>query len=325
MDTILRGILSSDQKDSIKKQVVTRISRSGSDPKQRGEIEKMFFLCFDTLVSTDDPFSVWACKQVYMGWAHYNSSTLNEIFDRQQLLFFLGKNFRNNQNAIWILHETFFVLQKSQSSNFDMLCQTVEIKAISYVREHPKAETVIPFCKFLKTFNQCIPKGEMTATFCIAIINAVSAFAIPSDQKKVHAFITDVTVEIGRFLKHIWSNTDPECLHQCLRAIFKVISYVDDDRSVQPCVALAGVATHIPVQLIDEVTKMTVEDATISDASMSEALMRMVDWLNWPVPTHVEIWIIAFLKGLASVHKFTILVSVTEAKVSPVSKKFLFC
>ena len=318
MDVILRGLLSSDKKESLKKNIVNKIAKNGSDPKQSNDIEKMFFLCFDTIVNTDDQFSSWACRHIYAEWARYNSSTLDSVFDRERLLFFLNSNFKNNNGAIWIIHETLTVLQKNSTSNFHQLCQTVETKAISFVREHPQVEAVTEFSKLLNDFKQCIPKGDLTATFCISIINAVSSFAVPENETKVHNFIRDVTLTIGTFLKHIWTHTDPECMHQCLRALFKVISYVDDDRAVQPCVALGGIATHIPTNLIDGVTKMTVSDPSITDASMKEALLRMFDWLNWPVANHVEVWIIAFLKGLAAVHKYTILITVTDAKVSQV-------
>ena len=318
MDVILRGLLSSDKTESIKKSLVNKIAKNGSEPKQSSDIEKMFFLCFETIVNTDDEFSCWACKHVYEEWARYNSSTLDAMFDRERLLFLLNSDFRNNDGAIWIIHETFVVLEKSSNSNFQQLCQTIEIKAISYVREHAKVESITQFCKLLNNFKQCIPKGDLTATFCISIINAVSSFAVPMDEKKVHIFIRDVTLTIGALLKHIWTHTDPECMNQCLKAIFNVISYLDDDRAVQPCVALGGIATHIPTNLINDVTKVTVSDASITDARMSEALTRMFDWLNWPLANHVEVWIIAFLKGLAAVHKYTILIKVTETEVTQV-------
>lgn len=42
---------------------------------------------------------------------------------------------------------------------------------------------------------------------------------------------------------------------------------------------------------------------------------RMIDWLSWPLAQHVDIWIIALLKGLAAVQKFTILIDVTLLKI----------
>ena len=185
MDTILRGLLSSDKKESIKKSFVNKIAKNGSEPKQSNDIQKMFFLCYDTIVNSDDEFSLWACKHIYEEWARYNSSTLDSVFDRDRLLFFLNGNFTNNSGAVWIIHETLIVLNKTSSPNFVQLCQTVEMKAISYVREHPQVKAVTQLCKLLKDFNQCIPKGDLTATFCISIINAVSSFTVPDNQSAV--------------------------------------------------------------------------------------------------------------------------------------------
>ena len=44
-------------------------------------------------------------------------------------------------------------------------------------------------------------------------------------------------------------------------------------------------------------------------------LSRMIDWLSWPLAHHVDTWVIALLKGLAAVQKFTILIDVTLLKI----------
>ena len=45
----------------------------------------------------------------------------------------------------------------------------------------------------------------------------------------------------------------------------------------------------------------------------------MIDWLSWPLAHHVDTWVIALLKGLASVQKFTILIDVTLLKIELVN------
>lgn len=45
------------------------------------------------------------------------------------------------------------------------------------------------------------------------------------------------------------------------------------------------------------------------------SLSRMIDWLSWPLAQHVDTWVIALLKGLAAVQKFTILIDVTLLKI----------
>lgn len=50
----------------------------------------------------------------------------------------------------------------------------------------------------------------------------------------------------------------------------------------------------------------------------------MIDWLSWPLAQHVETWVIALLKGLAAVQKFTILIDVTLLKIELVCWKRTF-
>lgn len=56
-------------------------------------------------------------------------------------------------------------------------------------------------------------------------------------------------------------------------------------------------------------------------------LCRMIDWLSWPLAQHVDTWVIALLKGLAAVQKFTILIDVTLLKIELVCSEnsFLVC
>lgn len=50
----------------------------------------------------------------------------------------------------------------------------------------------------------------------------------------------------------------------------------------------------------------------------------MIDWLSWPLAQHVDTWVIALLKGLAAVQKFTILIDVTLLKIELVFNRLWF-
>mgnify|MGYP001855654200 CR=1 FL=1 len=45
----------------------------------------------------------------------------------------------------------------------------------------------------------------------------------------------------------------------------------------------------------------------------------MIDWVSWPLGKNIDKWIIALLKGLAAVKKFSILIEVTLSKIEKVS------
>lgn len=48
----------------------------------------------------------------------------------------------------------------------------------------------------------------------------------------------------------------------------------------------------------------------------------MIDWVSWPLGKNIDKWIIALLKGLAAVKKFSILIEVTLSKIEKVSGHF---
>uniref|UniRef100_A0A7N4NGJ7 Ubiquitin carboxyl-terminal hydrolase n=1 Tax=Sarcophilus harrisii TaxID=9305 RepID=A0A7N4NGJ7_SARHA len=65
--------------------------------------------------------------------------------------------------------------------------------------------------------------------------------------------------------------------------------------------------------------------AALAAGSLCQHLLhRMIDWLSWPLAQHVETWVIALLKGLAAVQKFTILIDVTLLKIELVFNRLWF-
>lgn len=44
----------------------------------------------------------------------------------------------------------------------------------------------------------------------------------------------------------------------------------------------------------------------------------MIDWVSWPLGKNIDKWIIALLKGLAAVKKFSILIEVSLTKIEKV-------
>ncbi|KAI5945186.1 ubiquitin carboxyl-terminal hydrolase 38 isoform X2 [Manis javanica] len=98
----------------------------------------------------------------------------------------------------------------------------------------------------------------------------------------------------------------------------------DKSASFEPSVALASLVQHIPLQMITVLIRSLTTDPNVKDASMTQALCRMIDWLSWPLAQHVDTWVIALLKGLAAVQKFTILIDVTLLKIELVFNRLWF-
>nr|XP_009687578.1 PREDICTED: ubiquitin carboxyl-terminal hydrolase 38 [Struthio camelus australis] len=106
--------------------------------------------------------------------------------------------------------------------------------------------------------------------------------------------------------------------------LFLKACHVIVDTSFEPSVALASLVQHIPLQMITVLIRSLTTDPNVKDASMTQALCRMIDWLSWPLAQHVETWVIALLKGLAAVQKFTILIDVTLLKIELVFNRLWF-
>ncbi len=318
MDQILKGLLVSDKPDVIKKSFVAKVQQIACQPQTVQMIQGVLDVTTTFILESDQELNIICCKGLYLEWAKYNRSTLDVYWDSTLVNYLLDTKFRNSQNAVWLLHESFKLIQCG--SNFDSLCQIVQGRATSFIRENLASSMVIAFCHFMHQFKACIPKHEHSANFCIAVICAVSTFSSPvyntgAKEKDLRSYLYGVNITVGQFLNYVWNNAGQECIMQCLRWIFNMISIVDND--LQPSVALSGIVQFIPTNLINTVTMMTVSDNDITDASMMQALLRMIDWLSWP-SKNIDKWVIAFLKGLATVHKYSILISVTESKVEQV-------
>ena len=196
----------------------------------------------------------------------------------------------------------------------------IEAKAISYVRDHPSAICLKNFAVFLEEFKQCIPKGDFSTRFCVAVIQSLSLCVVPEDPKDVLEYIKDVEI-ISKLVHFIWNNAESDTLIlESLKAIFSVISDVSDTK---PSFCLAAVVQYIPNSRIDDVVKFTIK-STIDNKRMTLALQRIVDWLQWPTAKNIDQWIIIFLRGLASVKKYSILIAVTESKIDQVWIQIVF-
>ena len=314
MDQILTGLLLSDKPDGLKHHMALKIAAAGVQNQPASKIGLMFSATTKFILDAEVAFSAELCKKVYVKWASYNRTSLEEFFNAKYIKTLMDGKYKHGTNAVWLLHETFLLLRGGRTYN-DMV-QVVEAKAIDFARGHPQDEILTAFCRFLFEFKECIPKGDLSPTFCVAIVHAVSAFSAPRDM--MPQFVHNVSNVIGIFLRHIWHTNGSDCVMHSLKAIFKLISYVDES-GAEPCIALGGIVMHIPLDMIDHVVKTTVSDNTILDVNMTAALLRMIDWLNWPLANNMDQWILAFLKGLAAVHKYTILINVTESKVEQVN------
>uniref|UniRef100_A0A3B3D2H3 Ubiquitin carboxyl-terminal hydrolase n=1 Tax=Oryzias melastigma TaxID=30732 RepID=A0A3B3D2H3_ORYME len=153
------------------------------------------------------------------------------------------------------------------------------------------------------------------------LVRTISYFHCYANQEhELREYVGQVT-KVSTLLQNIWK-TDRATLLPSLQEVFAIISSTDP--SFDPSTALACLVQHIPIQMITVLIKSLTTDPNVKDASMTKALCRMIDWLSWPLAQHVDIWVIALLKGLAAVQKFTILIDVTLLKIELVFARLWF-
>ncbi|XP_021567472.1 ubiquitin carboxyl-terminal hydrolase 35 [Carlito syrichta] len=75
---------------------------------------------------------------------------------------------------------------------------------------------------------------------------------------------------------------------------------------------------------MDGVVRNLSNDDSVTDSQMLTAISRMIDWVSWPLGKNIDRWIIALLKGLAAVKKFSILIEVSLTRIEKVFSKLLY-
>ncbi|XP_071360715.1 ubiquitin carboxyl-terminal hydrolase 38 isoform X2 [Trachinotus anak] len=197
----------------------------------------------------------------------------------------------------------------------------IQVEVLRMVCERPEPAVCARLSTLLSDFVQCIPKDKSGVLFCQQLVRTISYFHCFSNQEQeLREYVGQVT-KVSTLLQNIWK-ADPATLLPSLQEVFAIISSTDP--SFDPSIALASLVQHIPIQMITVLIKSLTTDQNVKDASMTKALCRMIDWLSWPLAQHVDTWVIALLKGLAAVQKFTILIDVTLLKIELVFSRLWY-
>ncbi|KAK3099789.1 hypothetical protein FSP39_009652 [Pinctada imbricata] len=318
MDAILNGILTSSYPDKLKKQLIQKIAANGANPQPVAVIQSVLELTSKWYLNGETDLAQSQGLSVYLAWARYNLRVLETFFSREFLLELLQLKCHNEGSVFILIKDSMTLLQ--QSAVFSAHLQVLEAKAISYVRDHPSTPCLKNLAVFLEDFKQCIPKGDFASTFCISLIQSLSLCTVPDSPQDVIEYIRDVE-RVCKLVFNIWNSSDSEnIIIDSLKAIFAVISDSGDNK---PSFCLAAVVQFVPNDMIDRVVKFTIQ-SSVDDRSMTVALQRIVDWLQWPTAKNIDQWIVIFLRALASVKKFSILIAVTDSKIEQVCEKLQF-
>uniref|UniRef100_A0A8D0GKB9 Ubiquitin carboxyl-terminal hydrolase n=1 Tax=Sphenodon punctatus TaxID=8508 RepID=A0A8D0GKB9_SPHPU len=320
MDKILEGLVSSSHPLPLKRVIVRRVVESAETPLSGAQCRAMFALSTRLILQGPDPFQRQVGRQVLEAYARHHRAHFEAFFSRALVLGLLqGGSGRDPavldyiQAGLRLLISCPAVLE---------LFALLQVEALRLVCEGPPAPLCARLCQLLGDFPQCLPRGrKLSLAFCQQLVRTMAHFQSQGTREpELRLYVSQVT-QVSGLLRSIWK-AEPDTLLPSLQELFAVIS--STDTSFEPSVALASLVQHIPLQMITVLIRSLTTDPNVKDASMTHALCRMIDWLSWPLAQHVETWVIALLKGLAAVQKFTILIDVTLLKIELVFNRLWF-
>ncbi|XP_037327067.1 ubiquitin carboxyl-terminal hydrolase 38 [Pungitius pungitius] len=323
MDKILEGLVSSDHSVPVKRAIVKKVVEAAEKEVTEEQCQALFTLTTRLILLGEDAFQKQIGYQVLEAYARYHRPEFERFFSKDFVLGLLQQGYgqldRKDPATIDYIH-CCLRLVISCPSVLEIF-SVIQVEVLRMVCERPEPALCAHLSTVLSDFVQCIPRDKSGVLFCQQLVRTISYFhCFASQERELREYVGQVT-KVSTLLQNIWK-ADPATLLPSLQEVFSIISSTDP--SFDPSIALASLVQHIPVQMITVLIKSLTTDHNVKDASMTKALCRMIDWLSWPLAQHVDTWVIALLKGLAAVQKFTILIDVTLLKIELVFSRLWY-
>ncbi|XP_029454561.1 ubiquitin carboxyl-terminal hydrolase 38 isoform X2 [Rhinatrema bivittatum] len=323
MDKILEGLVTSSNPLKVKRAIVKKVMELAENSITEEQCRAMFNLTTRLILEGEDHFQKQVGHQVLEAYARYHRSEFEAFFNKNFVLSLLQEGYgsihRTDVIVLDYIHSGLKLIM-SCPSVLDLF-SVLQVEVLRIVCERPEPLLCARLSELLTNFVQCVPKGKLSVAFCQQLVRTISHFqCVSSHEKELREYLSQVT-KVSNLLQNIWK-AEPCTLLPSLQEVFAIIS--STDASFEPSVALASLVQHIPLQMITVLIRSLTTDPNVKDASMTQALCRMINWLSWPLAQHVETWVIALLKGLAAVQKFTILIDVTLLKIELVFNRLWF-
>uniref|UniRef100_A0A3Q3MEX2 Ubiquitin carboxyl-terminal hydrolase n=1 Tax=Mastacembelus armatus TaxID=205130 RepID=A0A3Q3MEX2_9TELE len=323
MDKILEGLVSSNHSVSVKRAIVKKVVEAAEKEVTEEQCQAMFALTTRLILLGEDAFQKQIGFQVLESYARYHRPEFEAFFSKEFVLSLLQQGYgqldRKDPAIIDYIH---CCLRLLISCPLVLeIFNVIQVEVLRMVCERPEPALCARLSTLLSDFVQCIPRDKSGILFCQQLVRTISYFhCFATQERELREYVGQVT-KVSTLLQNIWK-ADPATLLPSLQEVFAIISSTDP--SFDPSIALASLVQHIPIQMITVLIKSLTTDQNVKDASMTKALCRMIDWLSWPLAQHVDTWVIALLKGLAAVQKFTILIDVTLLKIELVFNRLWY-
>ncbi|XP_072318932.1 ubiquitin carboxyl-terminal hydrolase 38 [Eucyclogobius newberryi] len=325
MDKILEGLMSSNHPVPVKKAIIKKVIEAAEKAVTEEQCQAMFTLTTQLILLPhyDDAFERQVGCKVLEAYARYHRPEFERYFSKDFVLGLLqqgyGELHHKDPAIIDFIHSCLRLLISCPSVL--EIFSVIQVEVLRMVCERPDPALCARLSTLLSDFVQCIPKDKTGGLFCQQLVRTISYFqCFANEEQELREYVNQVT-KVSTLLQNIWK-ADPTTLLPSLQEVFSIIS--STELTYEPSIALASLVQHIPVQMITVLIKSLTTDQSVKDANMTKALCRMIDWLSWPLAHHVDIWVIALLKGLAAVQKFTILIDVTLLKIERVFNRLWY-
>ncbi|KAG5285735.1 hypothetical protein AALO_G00006810, partial [Alosa alosa] len=324
MDKILEALVTSSHPLPVKRAIVRKVVEAAEKEVTEEQCHALYALTTRLILLGEDAFQRQTGQQVQEAYARYHRDEFARFVSKDFVLGLLQQGYgpldRHHPALIDFLHGCLRLLISCPAVL--EVAAALQTEVLRLVCERPKPVLCARLAALLADFPQCVPRDKgQGALFCQQLVRTMSHFQCTTSQEKdLREFVAQVN-RVSELLQGIWK-AEPAALLPSLQEVFAIISSTDP--AFEPSISLASLVQHIPLQMIAVLIKSLTTDHNVKDASMTKALCRMIDWLSWPLANHVDTWVIALLKGLASVQKFTILIDVTLLKIELVFNRLWY-
>uniref|UniRef100_A0A8C8RR35 Ubiquitin carboxyl-terminal hydrolase n=1 Tax=Pelusios castaneus TaxID=367368 RepID=A0A8C8RR35_9SAUR len=314
MDKILEAVMMSSYPNNVKHGLVRRVIEAIKQPMDSDQCWSMLELSTKFYLMGDTKFKREIGKEILEVYGHYHPEVFEEFFNVRFLLSLLQEGYGPmGKRSLYILDYIHLGLQFIlDSSSANDIFSLLRIEVLRKVCERAGPKQCAKISKLLTQHPQCVPTGKHQVLFCQQLIRCIGQFrCISEGEDDIMEFLDHVN-KVSRLLQKIWRAQTSSILPS-LKELFTIISSTEDPEA--PSNALASVVQHVPLELMNGVIRNLTNDDSITDVQMMTAISRMIDWISWPLGKNIDKWIIALLKGLAAVKKFSILIEITLLKI----------
>ncbi|XP_036180744.1 ubiquitin carboxyl-terminal hydrolase 35 [Myotis myotis] len=319
MDKILEAVVMSSYPASVKQGLVRRVLEAARQPLDREQCLALLALGARLYVDGADelPRRV-GCQLLHVAGRHH-PEVFAEFFSARRVLRLLqGGAGPPGPRALACVQLGLQLLPEGPAA--EEVCALLRREVLRTVCERPGPAACAQVARLLARHPRCLPDGPHRLLFCQQLVRCLGRFRCPAEGEEGAVEFLEQAQQVSGLLAQLW-RAQPAAILPCLKELFAVISGTEEE---PPSCALASVVQHLPLELMDGVVRNLSNDDSVTDSQMLTAVSRMIDWVSWPLGKNIDKWIIALLKGLAAVKKFSILIEVSLAKIEKVFSKLLY-